>query len=326
MSTNFPNSIDQIQNPVATDNTATVSHAGQHSNENDAIESLETKLGVDSSAVTSTIDYKLKSSSSVNPGHKHSLASAISDVVITSPVNGNGLTFDGTNWVNSTSTVPDASTSVKGITALSYAPASSSNPIAVGDNDPRMTLATQSTTAYNASTNKLIDNAMVASAKTASKIPIRDANGDVLVATTPTSTDAACSKTYVDASALQYGASGTGVQYSNLGEISGAANSGSKVFTLLVPAIVTIVADCKQDTDGTGSPTLTLIPSAPLVTTAIGLAGSITTSYATYTSSATFLPAGKYSVQVTSTNGRIDYLKNLYVKFTPTLMGTTFII
>jgi hypothetical protein len=49
------------------------SHAGQHSDANDAIEVLEAKVGVDGSAVTTSLDYKLKSSSSVDPGHQHTI-------------------------------------------------------------------------------------------------------------------------------------------------------------------------------------------------------------------------------------------------------------
>jgi hypothetical protein len=63
--------------------------------------------------------------------------------------------------------------------------------------DEKSALAGQSGTAPSAS-NKFIDNAMVTEAKTASKIPIRDSNGDILVATTPTAGDACASKTYVD--------------------------------------------------------------------------------------------------------------------------------
>ena len=50
--------------------------------------------------------------------------------------------------------------------------------------------------------NLFIDEDYTAEAKTASKIPVRDANGDVLVTTTPTAGDAATSKTYVDAQIL----------------------------------------------------------------------------------------------------------------------------
>lgn len=52
------------------------------------------------------------------------------------------------------------------------------------------------------STNKYVTNDDVTEAKTASKIPRRDANSDILVATTPTAGDAATSKTYVDSNYL----------------------------------------------------------------------------------------------------------------------------
>lgn len=71
MSTNFPTSIDALTNPAGTDSVVTVDHAAQHANANDAIEALETKVGVDSSAVTTSLDYKLKNTSSTDPGHKH---------------------------------------------------------------------------------------------------------------------------------------------------------------------------------------------------------------------------------------------------------------
>lgn len=102
----------------------------------------------------------------------------------------------------------DASTTVKGISKLSTAPASATDPISVGDNDPRVPTADEndalvgtSGTAVSAS-NKLVDAADVTEAKTASKIARRDSNSDILVATTPTAGDAAASKDYVDAQVL----------------------------------------------------------------------------------------------------------------------------
>ena len=59
MSTQFPASLDTFVNPAATDKVSVVDHAGQHANENDAIAALETKVGVNGSAVTTTHDYKL---------------------------------------------------------------------------------------------------------------------------------------------------------------------------------------------------------------------------------------------------------------------------
>jgi microcystin-dependent protein len=61
MAINYPASLDTFTNPVATDpmNAATVPHATQHANLNDAVEALEAKVGADSSAVSSSHDYKL---------------------------------------------------------------------------------------------------------------------------------------------------------------------------------------------------------------------------------------------------------------------------
>jgi hypothetical protein len=80
MATNFPSSIDSLANPTSTDTLSSVSHADQHANANDAIEALQTKVGADSSAVTSSIDYKLTNASSSNPGHKHTLSQGATDV------------------------------------------------------------------------------------------------------------------------------------------------------------------------------------------------------------------------------------------------------
>ncbi len=67
MSINFPTSLDTLTNPVGTDPVTSPDHAVQHANANDAIEALEAKVGVTSSAVTSTHDYKL---SGVSAGDK----------------------------------------------------------------------------------------------------------------------------------------------------------------------------------------------------------------------------------------------------------------
>lgn len=62
MPTSFPGSLDALVNPTAADtkDSATVPHAGQHANANDAIEALEAKVGVDGSAVTTSLDYHAK--------------------------------------------------------------------------------------------------------------------------------------------------------------------------------------------------------------------------------------------------------------------------
>lgn len=61
MATNFPTSLDSFTNPTASDptNSVTVPHATQHANANDAIEALQAKVGVNSSAVATSLDYKV---------------------------------------------------------------------------------------------------------------------------------------------------------------------------------------------------------------------------------------------------------------------------
>lgn len=68
MATNYPGSLDSYT--TKQDNIDTVS--ASHINDlQDAVVALETKVGADSSAVTTSIDYLLKNTSSVDPGHHH---------------------------------------------------------------------------------------------------------------------------------------------------------------------------------------------------------------------------------------------------------------
>ena len=61
MATNFPTSLDTFTNPTGDDslNSDTVPHADQHANVNDAVEALQAKVGVNSSADTNSLDYKV---------------------------------------------------------------------------------------------------------------------------------------------------------------------------------------------------------------------------------------------------------------------------
>ena len=61
MTTNFPSGLDAFTNPSATDamDSVTVPHATQHADLNDAVEALQAKVGVDGSAVTTSLDYKV---------------------------------------------------------------------------------------------------------------------------------------------------------------------------------------------------------------------------------------------------------------------------
>ena len=59
MATNFPTSLDAFTNPTAVDTLDSPPHDAQHADANDAIEALEAKVGVDGSAVTTSLDYKV---------------------------------------------------------------------------------------------------------------------------------------------------------------------------------------------------------------------------------------------------------------------------
>jgi hypothetical protein len=61
MASNFPSSLDTFTNPSSSDamDSVSVPHATQHSDLNDAVEALQAKVGADSSAVTTSHDYKI---------------------------------------------------------------------------------------------------------------------------------------------------------------------------------------------------------------------------------------------------------------------------
>ncbi|NDB57992.1 hypothetical protein EB001_06060 [bacterium] len=59
MATNFPNSLDVLTNPTATSPLSNPSHSQQHINLNDAVEAIQTKIGVDGSQDTDSFDYKI---------------------------------------------------------------------------------------------------------------------------------------------------------------------------------------------------------------------------------------------------------------------------
>jgi hypothetical protein len=59
MATGFPTSLDDFTNPSGSDPTDNPSASATASNLNDAIEAVQAKVGIDSSAVTTSHDYKL---------------------------------------------------------------------------------------------------------------------------------------------------------------------------------------------------------------------------------------------------------------------------
>ena len=60
----FPGALDTYTNPTATNTTNNPSLAAGQTLQNDSLAALETKIGVDGSAVTTTLDYKVKNAAS----------------------------------------------------------------------------------------------------------------------------------------------------------------------------------------------------------------------------------------------------------------------
>lgn len=76
MSTNFPTTLDSLLNPGADTamDSAGYEHDVQHANINDAVEAIQTKVGVDGSAIATSLDYLIKAAT--DPGHLHSIYAA----------------------------------------------------------------------------------------------------------------------------------------------------------------------------------------------------------------------------------------------------------
>lgn len=83
--TNYPTTIDAPVNPIATDTLASVDHAGQHTLENTAVVALETKVGVDGSAVTTTHDYKLSGVATGDKAVSKTGTEVLSNKTLTAP-------------------------------------------------------------------------------------------------------------------------------------------------------------------------------------------------------------------------------------------------
>lgn len=87
---------------------------------------------------------------------------------------------------------PDATTSIKGISKMSYAPASATSPIAVGDNDPRVPSqgendALAGTSGTPSSTNKYVTNDDTSATSSASKVVRANGTGKIDVGFIPSS-------------------------------------------------------------------------------------------------------------------------------------------
>jgi len=106
---NFPTALDTFSNPGPTDlmdnADAGLDHDVQHSNANDAIEALQAKVGIDASAVTSSLDYLIKAAA--NPGHTHTEASLSGVLPLAGGVMTGAITFAGAQTFDATKLTGD---------------------------------------------------------------------------------------------------------------------------------------------------------------------------------------------------------------------------
>lgn len=100
MSTNYPNSLDVLINPSATDtlNSAVVPHAQQHANINDAMEAVQTVLGTNPSGSYLTVKDRIIAAESQI--QTQSSLNGLTDVTISDVATGNVLIYNGSQWIN----------------------------------------------------------------------------------------------------------------------------------------------------------------------------------------------------------------------------------
>jgi hypothetical protein len=100
MASQYPNSLDVLINPTANDtlNSGTVPHHLQHANANDAIEAIQTVLGVNPAGAHLTIkDRIINAEAQISD---QSVLNGLTDVTINSVTAGNILRYNGSQWVN----------------------------------------------------------------------------------------------------------------------------------------------------------------------------------------------------------------------------------
>lgn len=115
MATNFPTSADSFTNPTASDTMATVSHAAQHTNVNDAVEAIETAL-LDGAPLHIDDANERVGIGLTNPGVELEVAGTakVADLVVSSTATVSGQTSAGNGAVvaKSISTSSDAALNV----------------------------------------------------------------------------------------------------------------------------------------------------------------------------------------------------------------------
>lgn len=100
MASQYPTALDNLINPGPNDtlNSSTVPHHQQHSDLNDAVEAVQTVLGVNPAGSHLTVKDRIISAE--NNILNQSVLNGLTDVTISSATNGQILRYNGSAWVN----------------------------------------------------------------------------------------------------------------------------------------------------------------------------------------------------------------------------------
>lgn len=169
MATNFPTSLDTFVNPAATDNLATVNHASQHDNINDSVAALEAKVGINGSAVTTSLDYKINhlSGATVTPGVLRSTTSVATfePMLATGTVS---LSGGGTQYTFFTSPISFTTTQIRYAIATSVSSSGSGTSIGLysvdASDNGTLIASISSTTLFSTGGGQTITKSWAASA------------------------------------------------------------------------------------------------------------------------------------------------------------------
>ena len=101
MAIQYPNSLDVLINPGPNDtlNSQTVPHYQQHSDLNDAVEALQTVLGINPAGSHLTVKDRIINTESLIAAQ--SLLNGLTDVTISSVNSNDILKYNGSAWINS---------------------------------------------------------------------------------------------------------------------------------------------------------------------------------------------------------------------------------
>lgn len=100
MATNYPSSLDNFVNPTANDtlNSTVVPHHKQHTDLNDAVEGMQTVLGINPAGSYLTVkDRIISAEANISI---QSVLNGMTDVTISSAANGQVLRYNGSQWIN----------------------------------------------------------------------------------------------------------------------------------------------------------------------------------------------------------------------------------